>query len=124
MRTLTSALVNIYSGDNSTLQDAFQFGVTGDVTWSFAAMTFEMSVKASRDDVTPLVTFTSDAGQIIVDDVVARVLHLNVPDTTLQADLPPAEYVYDLIMIDGSMPPIRTALMQGHLTIVRGVTET
>jgi hypothetical protein len=124
MRALTCAIVNFFIQDNGTFQDALQFGTLGDTTWSFAGMTFEMSVKASRDDVTPLVTFTSGAGQIIVDDPVARVLHFNVPDTTIQADLPVASYVYDFIMIDGSSPPIRTPLMQGQLTIKRGVTET
>lgn len=124
MRILTAAIVNMVTQDNATFQDALQFGTPGDTTWSFVGMTFEMSVKASRDDVSPLVTFTSGAGQIVVDDVVNRVLHFNVPDTTIQADLPVATYVYDFLMIDGSMPPIRTVLMQGQLGIKRGVTET
>lgn len=121
---ITAAIVNLYVSDNATMQDALQFGTPGDTTWSFTGMTFEMSVKASRDDVDPLVTFTSGAGQIIVNDPVQRVLQFNVPDTTLQASLPPAEYVYDLIMLDGSTPPIRTQLMQGRLTVSHGVTET
>jgi hypothetical protein len=54
---------------------------------------------------------------------VQRVLHLNVPDTVVQASLPPAEYVYDFIMLDGSTPPIRTQLMQGRFIVDRGVTE-
>jgi hypothetical protein len=124
MRILTAAIVNMVTQDNATFQDAFQFGTLGDTTWSFAGMTFEMSVKASRDDVTPLVTFTSGAGQIVVDSVVLRVLHFNVPDTTIQADLPAAIYVYDFIMLDGSSPAIRTPLMQGKLEVTRGVTET
>lgn len=124
MRILTAAIVNIASQDNATLQDAFQFGTLGDLTWSFAGMTFEMSVKASRDDVTPLITLTSGAGQIVVDDPVKRVLHLNVPDTLIQTDLPAATYVYDFLMLDGSSPAIRTVLMQGKITIQRGVTET
>lgn len=124
MRILTAAVVNMVTQDNATFQDALQFGVLGDTSWSFVGMTFEMSVKASRDDVTPLVTFTSAAGQIVVDSVVTRVLHFNVPDTTIQADLPAATYVYDFIMLDGSSPAIRTPLMQGKLEVTRGVTET
>jgi hypothetical protein len=124
MRILTAAIVNMATQDNATFQDAFQFGTPGDTTWSFAGMTFEMSVKASRDDLTPLVTFTSAANQIIVDDPVQRVLHFNVPDTDIQAALPVATYVYDFLMLDGSSPPIRTPLMQGQLGIKRGVTET
>lgn len=120
---ITSAIVDIAVSDNATVQDAFQFGTPGDTTWSFTAMTFKMEVKASRDDTAPLVTWTSGSGQIIVDDAVNRVLHLNVPDTAVQASLPPAEYVYDFIMLDGSTPAIRTQLMQGKFTVCRGVTE-
>lgn len=124
MRILTAAIVNMVTQDNATFQDALQFGTPGDTSWSFVDMTFEMSVKASRDDVTPLVTFTSGAGEIVVDDVVNRVLHFNVPDTAIQAALPVATYVYDFLMLDGSSPAIRTVLMQGQLGIKRGVTET
>jgi hypothetical protein len=124
MRILTAAIVNIATQDNATFQDAFQFGVPGDTTWGFGGVSFEMSIKASRDDTSPLITFTSGAGQIVVDDIVNRVLHFNVPDTTIQASLPVATYVYDFIMIDGSTPPVRTPLMQGQLGINRGVTET
>jgi hypothetical protein len=120
---ITAAVVDIYISDNATMQDAFQFGTVGDTSWSFTGMSFKMEVKASRDDTTPLVTWTSGGGQIAVDDVVQRVLHLNVPDTVVQASLPPAEYVYDFLMIDGSTPPIRTQLMQGRLFVSRGVTE-
>ncbi len=119
----TAATVNIFSQDNATLQDAFTFGTPGDTTWSFAGMSFKMEVKASRDDAVPLLTLTSAGGQIVVDDVVQRVLHLNVPDTSIQASLPVATYTYDFIMLDGSTPPIRTVLMQGSLDISKGVTE-
>lgn len=119
----TSAIVDIAVSDNATVQDAFKFGTDGDTTWSFTGMTFKMEVKASRDDTAPLVTWTSGAGQIVVDDAVNRVLHLNVPDTDVQASLPPAEYVYDFIMLDGSTPTIRTQLMQGKFVVCRGVTE-
>ncbi len=120
---VTAAIVNIITADNVTLSDAFQFGTPGDLTWSFVGQTFRMEVKASRDDTVALATFTSGLGQIVVDDVVQRVLHLNVPDTTIQANLPVAEYVYDFLMIDGSTPPVRVMLMQGELTINKGVSE-
>lgn len=120
---ITCAIVDITVSDNATVQDAFQFGTAGDTTWSFTGMTFKMEVKASRDDASPLVTWTSGGGEIVVDDAVTRVLHLNVPDTVVQASLPPAEYVYDFIMLDGSTPAIRTQLMQGKFTVCRGVTE-
>jgi hypothetical protein len=120
---ITCAIVDLTNQDNQTIQDAFQFGTAGDTTWSFTGMSFKMEVKASRDDTAPLVTWTSGAGQIIVDDVVQRVLHLNISDLVVQANLPPAEYVYDFIMLDGSTPPIRTPLMKGRFSIERGVTE-
>lgn len=119
---ITAAIVDITVSDNATVQDAFQFGTPGDTTWSLTGMSFKMEVKASRDDTSPLVTWTSP-GQIVIDDPVQRVLHLNVPDTVVQASLPPAEYVYDLIMLDGSTPAIRTQLMQGRFIVRRGVSE-
>lgn len=120
----TAAIVNIFTADNVTLQDAFRYGITGDTTWSFTGMSFEMEVKASRDDVTPLVTWTSGGGQIVVDSAVQRVLHLNVPKSAIQAALPVAEYVYDFLMISADVPPVRTMLMQGKITIRKGVSET
>ena len=120
---ITCAIVDLTNQDNQTIQDALMFGTLGDTTWSFTGMSFKMEVKASRDDTAPLVTWTSGGGQIIVDDPIARLLHLNVPDTVVQASLPPAEYVYDLIMLDSSNPPIRTPLAQGKFIITRGVTE-
>lgn len=121
---VTASVVNIFTSDNVTLQDAFRFGVTGDTTWSFTGMTFEMEVKASADDAAPLVTWTSGGGQIVVDDATTRVLHLNVSKAALQAALPVAVYVYDLIMISSDPTPVRTMLMQGKLTISKGVSET
>jgi hypothetical protein len=104
-------------------RDAFMFGVVGDTSWSLTGQSFEMSVKASRDDVAPLVTFASPT-TIIVDDVVQRVIHMNVSEAALNAALPCGEYVYDLIMFDASAPPIRVQLMQGKLFVKRGVTES
>ena len=120
----TAAWVNIITPDNATLQDAFQFGTVGDTSWSLAGQSFKMDIKASRDDTAALLELLSSNGTIVVDDVVQRVIHLNVPDATIQASLPCGEYDYDLIMFDASAPPIRTLLMQGKLTVKRGVTET
>lgn len=120
---LTAAWVNITAGDNATLQDAFQFGVVGDTSWSFTGQNFKMEIKASRDDTTPLLTLTSAGGSIIVDSAVLRVLHLNVAEAALQAAVPVGEYVYDLVMFDASVPPIRTVLMQGCFVLKHGVTE-
>lgn len=118
-----ASVVDFVYGDNTTFQDAIQFGLSTD-TWTLTGMTFEMSFKASRDDVTPLLTITSGAGQIVVDDAINRIIHFNVPDTVMNAGLLPAEYVYDFIMLDSSSPAIRTCLMQGKFYVRHGVTET
>lgn len=120
--TQTSAFENIFISNNATWQDAFQFGKAGDTTWSFTGMSFKSEVKVLNTDTAPLLTAQSSDGSIVVDDVVQRVLHFNVPDTAIQAALPVGEYVYDLIMIDTSTPPIRTQLMQGKLVVRQGVT--
>lgn len=119
----TAAYVNILASNNVTLQDAFQFGTVGDTSWSFVGQNFKMEVKASRDDVAPLLTLTSAGGTIVVDDVVQRVLHLQLSEAALQAALPVGEYVYDLVMFDGAVPPVRTLLMQGRFCLNKGVTE-
>ena len=119
----TVAIVNITALNTATLQEAFQFDPTG--TWTFTGQSFHMEVKASRDDVaTPLASWTSAGGTIVVDDAINRVLHLNVSEAALQAALPVGEYVYDLVMFDTSVPPIRVPLMQGNLCITQGVTES
>lgn len=120
----TAAAVDIFAPNNGTLMDAFQFGTAGDTSWSLAGQSFIMEVKASRDDPTGLATFTSAGGSIVVDDVVQRVLHLNVPKSVILASLPVGLYVYDLIMFDASVPPIRVPLMQGKFTVTQGVTES
>lgn len=119
----TAAIVNMYISDNGTWQDAFRFGDPSDTTWNFIGKSFKCEVKASRDDATPLLTAQTSDASIVVDDVNQRVLHFNVPDTAIQSSIPVAEYVYDLIMIDTSTPPIRTPLMQGRLVVSKGVTE-
>lgn len=120
---VTCAIVNIAIQDNQTFSDAFQFGTPGDTSWSLTGQNFRMEVKASRDDASPLVAFTSAAGQIVVADAMQRVVYMNVPDTAVQTSLPVAQYVYDLVMYDNSAPPIRTVLMQGILLVSKGVTE-
>lgn len=119
----TVACVDIFTLNTGTLQDAFQFGQS-DETWTLTGMTFEMEVKASREDTTALLELTSGAGEIVVDDVDERIIHLNVSPAALQAALPCGVYVYDLVMIDPTETPnIVTPLMQGKLTVSQGVTE-
>lgn len=120
----TSAYISIFASDNVTLQDAFQFGLATDTSWTLVGQNFRMEIKASRDDVAPLLTLTSAGGSIIVDSTSLRVIHLNLSEAALQAALPVGEYVYDLVMFDGSVPPIRVLLMQGRFCLSKGVTET
>ena len=120
---LTAAKVDIEIVNNATFQDAFMFGTAGDTSWSFSGQTFKMEIKANKFDVTPILTLTSAGGTIVVDDVVQRILHFNVPDATIQASLPIAEYQYDLVMIDGSTPAIRVPLIRGEIKVRQGVTE-
>lgn len=122
-RSPTAAIIDIAASNNVTLQDAFQFGTAGDTSWSFTGQNFKLEIKASRDDVAPLITLASTSGKIVVDDAVQRILHLNVDETTLQASLNVGEYVYDLVMYDGGTPPIRVLLMQGKFCLSQGVTE-
>lgn len=118
----TAGRVELLVFDNATFEDAFMFGVTGDTTWSFTGQNFRMDVKGTPDDAAPLLSITSAAGQIVVDDAVKRVLHFNVPETTIQSALTPGEYVYDLVMFDNSTPAVRVVLMRGCLTVCHGIS--
>lgn len=120
----TVATVNMTVLNVGTWRDAFQFGTAGDTTWSFTSQTIHMDVKASSDDTLALLSLTTANGRIIVDDATQRILHFNVDETTLQAALHPGDYVYDLVMLDGSSPAIRVPLMQGTVTIQQGVTQS
>lgn len=119
----SSARVDLVVASNATFTDALQFdppvaGVTGPA-WSFTGQSFRMDVRANHEQAM-LVSFTSP-GQIVVDDVTQRILHFNVPETVLAA-LIPGCYFYDLIMFDGSTPPVRVPIAHGTFTVTDGIT--
>jgi hypothetical protein len=118
----TSAHVDLAIDNNATWSDAFQFGEPDDATWTLNGQTFEMDVRLNSYDETPLLHMTSGGGQIIIDDIIQRVIHFNVDPTTIQTSLSPGVYIYDLIMADLSTPPIRVALMHGKVEVSDGVT--
>lgn len=122
MSSVTSARVDMEIVNNATWEDAFQFGSPDDASWTLAGQTFRMDVKGSKDQAVALLTLTTANGRIVTDDVTERVVHLNVPDSVIQSTLLPGEYVFDFIMIDGSNPAIRVALMHGKVKVRQGVT--
>lgn len=121
-QSVTSAETNIIIGNNVTWQDAFQFGQPGDFTWQLQP-NWEMEIKLDRFQTTSFLNPSTANGQIVVDDINQRVIHLNVAPATIQAALQPGVYCYDLVMFDGSTPPIRTVLMHGLLKVVQGVSQ-
>lgn len=128
----TSANVMIIAANNTTMQDAIQFdgppgitGITGGTGpyWTFDNKEFRLDIKGNREVDTPLLSLTSEAGEIVVDSTTLRVLHFNVSEATLQAALPPGKYVYDFIMIDKTVTPnVRIPLMHGEFVLTNGVT--
>src|SRR6516165_10296799 len=118
-QSATSAETKIVIGNGTTWQDAFQFGQSGDFTWQLQP-NWEMEIKLDRFQMTPLLNPSTANGQIIVDDVVQRVIHFNVPPSVIQAALQPGIYVFDLVMFDNSTPAIRTVLMHGLLKVIQG----
>jgi hypothetical protein len=121
-QSATSAEAKIVIGNGTTWQDAFQFGQSGDFTWQLQP-NWEMEIKLDRFQMTPLLNPSTANGQIIVDDVVQRVIHFNVPPSVIQAALQPGIYVFDLVMFDNSTPAIRTVLMHGLLKVIQGVSQ-
>lgn len=119
---VTQAKVDITIKNNATVMDAFQFDPDGGTTWSFTDQHFLMEIKGDKDDTVALLTFTDADGSIVVDDAVLRVLHLKLDDNLLRAALVPGTYVYDFVMFDESVPPIRVNLMGGKFIVRQGVT--
>lgn len=125
IQAVTQARVDIEMQSNASFQQGFQFGNVGDTSWSFSGQSFRMDIKANKwiAGSAALVSLTSGAGQIVVDDPVNRILHFNVPESIFSAGgVIPGEYDYDFIMIDGSNPPVRVPLMGGRFKMGQGVT--
>lgn len=121
----SSANADIITAKNATFNEAYQFdppvaGVTGPA-WTLSP-NFRMDVKAYYNQAVALVSFTTAAGQIVVDDAVQRTIHFNVPETVISGPLVPGTYIYDLIMYDNSVPPIRIPVMHGKFIVTDGVT--
>ena len=113
--------VDILIASNQWWDDQFQFGDPADQTWTFTGLNFYLGIKKHESDTTYVATFTSLAGQIVVEDAINRVLGMLVPDTTLRAVLSPGKYIYDLIMVN----PVggqTDGLMYGDLEVVTGIT--
>ena len=121
----SSANVKIVTAKNATFNEAYQFDppVTG-VTppaWTLYPH-FRMDVKGYYGQAAALLSFTSVAGQIVIDDAVNRIIHFNVPETVITPALVPGRYFYDLIMFDDSSPALRIPLMHGEFIVTDGVT--
>ena len=125
----TASPVDLVTANNVTWEDAFQFdppngipGVTGP-TWTFQNQNFRMDVKTNINATGPIASWTSSAGQIIVQDVVNRILSMNVPESQFPLNgMVPGTYIYDFVMFDGSVPPIRVMLMKGKFKLQAGIT--
>lgn len=118
----TAAIVNMTVYNNVTWQDAFRFGEEDDTTWSFTGQKFILEVKGNSNDSTVLLELKSDDGEIVVDDAVERILHLNLGYVALAAALKVGEYVYDLVMYDAAVPSVRVMLMRGKVFVKQGIS--
>ena len=119
--SVTRARVDIAIENNATWLDAFLFGTPGDTSWNFVGQNFRLDVKGNHDQTVALLSLTTSGGTIIVDDVIARILHLNVPESVIVAALQPGEYIYELVMYDNSSPAVRVPLMGGQLVVIQGI---
>jgi hypothetical protein len=117
----TSARVDLAIDNNGTWMDAFQFGTPDDFTWTLDNQDFECDVQLTAFDAVPLLRTSTMNGDIIIDDVIQRVIHFNVNPDVLQAALSPGCYVYDLVMVDKTSMA-RVPLMHGTLEVSQGVT--
>ena len=121
----TSAKVDLRIANNATWQDAFQFGDPDDLTWDLAGQMFELDVQRNPYDAVPLLSLSSSENEIVIADIIQRVIYMNVDATAIQGALSPGTYVYDLVMIAGdnpAPPAVRVPLMHGYLQVSQGVT--
>ena len=125
----TASQVDVVTANNVTWEDAIQFdppgavpGVTGP-TWTFQNQNFRMDVKTNINATGPIASWTSSNNQIIVQDINNRILSMNVPESQYSLlGMVPGTYLYDFIMYDGSVPPIRVMLMRGKFVLQEGIT--
>ena len=121
-----AATVLISILNNTWFNNAFQFGVAGDTSWSFTGKEFLCDLKSDIDQITPDLSLSSvspSPATILVLDPVLRILQFNVTDLVIRANLIVGPYQYDLIMVDIATGE-RDPLMGGVITVVQGVTLT
>lgn len=121
----TASRQDLKISNNVTWQDAFQFDDPADLTWDLEGQMFELDVQRNPFDASPLLSLSSAENEIIIADVIKRVVYMNVDAQAIQESLSPGTYVYDLVMIAGNdpaPPAVRVALMYGTLEVVQGVT--
>lgn len=108
--------------------------------WTLTGQNFRFNIKSNWLQSQPLMTIDSGpTGQqmIIIQDVNSRIISTQVPDTVLFGSawpggvtgvtgatgpglIPGCEYYYDLVMYDGSTPPIKIQLMHGKFALFVG----
>ena len=137
-KVATAAQVDLVTSTNTTWEDAFVFdppavpgqpyppywpnGVSGP-TWTFLNQNFRMDLKTNINASGPIASWTSSAGQIVVTDPINRILNMNVPENQYPLNgVIPGTYLYDFIMFDNSVPPIRVMLMQGKFKLQPGIS--
>jgi hypothetical protein len=96
---------------------------SGSIEWyqpkDLTDWTARMQIREKIDDITPLVSLTSDAGDITISLPDARIIFTIDTDTTEELDF--VEGVYDLELVD----PVgeATTLLEGKVTLRKEVTR-
>jgi len=127
VRSVSKVTLTLFN--NVWWMDAFQYGQPNDLTWDFNAKTFLLDIKLDPTATTPLLALSSLNGDIVVDDPILRILHMNVDDHIIRTGLPVNElqvpeldpYAYDLVMVD-DVTGERMLLMFGWIEVCQGVT--
>jgi hypothetical protein len=97
-------------------------GTTGPFSaWNFNGESFRLDIKANKWATAALLSLTSAAGQIIIQDPINRILQMNVPESVFTGVVVPGSYPYELMMFNSANPSIRTPLMHGKFTLTHGV---
>lgn len=113
--------------DNDDWVDPFQLGDVND-TWSIAGMKLVAHAKVDATDATPVATFSTDAGTLLIVDAAARKWRFNVAAAAVKGELPVVNsdggnsYVYDVLLMSGDESS-RSRVMFGKIKRFQGVTE-
>jgi len=119
--TQPSTRVDFSVVDNGDWEDALQLGDPEDQTWNLNGAAFYLDIKGDDDDASSLLSLSTGAGTIVVNDPIGRVISMNLPHAqwgqVVERGKP---YRYDMLMVQAG---VQTPVFHGELKMHHGITK-